>query len=278
VVKFFIGIVLALSLVSAVVAQEQTDEQANLDALVGAESPLKSGEKIVFIGDSITMQGGFAELIAQAVQEKQAGLDVKVARHGLNGGRVPDMLGGKTPWGEMKPFAEILSDEQPTVVILYLGINDVMHSPGTSRQEFEQGLTDLLKSAQQTGAVVVLATPAVNGENIDPQSAEQQKLEDYVRISRQVARAQSATLCDLRESFVEHLRKHNPEQNHHGILTYDGVHMSQAGNRLIAQQMSQAIATALRGREPKNHSQNFAPSSFWREPSQEGEVTRPALR
>lgn len=249
-VKFFVGIVLALSLVSAVVAQEQTDEHANLDALVGAESPLKAGEKIVFVGDSITMQGGFVELIARAVQERHGELEVKVARHGLNGGRVPDMLSGKTPWGEIKPFAEILSDEQPTVVILYLGINDVMHSPGTSREAFEQGLTDLLESAQQTGAVVVLATPAVNGENIDPQAADQQKLEDYARISRQVAQAQSATLCDLRESFVEHLRKHNPEQKHHGLLTYDGVHMSPAGNRLIAQQMSQAIAKALRGRNP----------------------------
>ncbi|MDP1559766.1 MAG: GDSL-type esterase/lipase family protein [Pirellulaceae bacterium] len=247
--QYLVGIVFLLPLLSAVIAQEEATKPADLDALVGADSPLQKNERIVFVGDSITMQGGFVELIDQAVRDKQSELEVKVTRHGLNGGRVPDMMAGKTPWGEMKPFAEILSEEKPTVLILYLGINDVMHSPGTSPAEFEQGLTELVKAAQQTGAVVVLATPAVNGENIDPESADQQKLDDYAKICRQVAETQSAALCDLRQAFVEHLQAHNPEHQHHGILTYDGVHMSDAGNRLIAEQMSEAIATAVRTRK-----------------------------
>lgn len=251
--RFNVGFVLVLSIAvtcaSSVVAQGQTVEIANLDALVGADSQLQKRERVVFVGDSITMQGGFVELIDQALREKQPELEVKVTRHGLNGGRVPDMTEGKTPWGEMKPFAEILNEERPTVLILYLGINDVMHSPGTSPEEFEQGLTELVKSAQKTGAAVVLATPAVNGENIDPESADQRKLEDYAKITRQVAETQSAELCDLRQAFVEHLNAHNPEHKHHGLLTYDGVHMSDAGNRLIAEQMSQAIATAVRTRK-----------------------------
>lgn len=247
--QYFVGIMILLSLLSSGIAPEEATQPTDLDALVGADSPLQKNERIVFVGDSITMQGGFVELIDQALREKQPELEVKVARHGLNGGRVPDMSEGKTPWGEIKPFAEILSEEKPTVLILYLGINDVMHSPGTFPKEFEQGLTELVKSAQQTGAVVVLATPAVNGENIDPESADQQKLEDYAKISRQVAEAQSTALCDLRQAFVEYLKAHNPEHNHHGLLTYDGVHMSDAGNRLIAAQMSQAIASAVRGRK-----------------------------
>ncbi len=249
--QHFVGIVIVLSLLSSVMAQEEVSKPANLDVLVGADSPLKKHERIAFVGDSITMQGGFAELIAQALQEKQAGLKVQVTRHGLNGGRVPDMSTGKTPWGEIKPYAEILTEDQPTIVVLFLGINDLVHSPGTSPEDFERGLADMIKAAQKTDATVVLATPAVNGENIDPDSADQQKLEAYAKICRQVAQNQSATLCDLREAFVEHLRTNNPDKKPHGILTYDGVHMSDAGNRLIAEQMSQAITAAAQTRKAK---------------------------
>lgn len=247
--QHFVGIVIVLSFLSSVMAQEDVAKPANLDVLVGAGSPLKKHERIAFVGDSITMQGGFAELIAQALQEKQAELEVQVTRHGLNGGRVPDMSTGKTPWGEIKPYAEILTDEKPTIVILYLGINDVMHSPGTSPEDFETGLKDMIHAAQEIGAAVVLATPAVSTENIDPESADQQKLEAYAKICRQVAQHQAASLCDLRQAFVEHLRTNNPDKQHHGILTYDGVHMNEAGNRLIAEQVSQAIANAVRGRK-----------------------------
>ncbi|MBL8890080.1 MAG: hypothetical protein JNL67_08885 [Planctomycetaceae bacterium] len=249
--QYFVGIVIALSLLSSVMAQEEVTKTANLDALVGADSPLQKNERIVFVGDSITMQGGFADLISQALQEKQAELEVQVTRHGLNGGRVPDMSQGKTPWGEIKPYGEILADEKPTILILYLGINDVMHSPGTSPEDFETGLTDMIQAAQKIGAAVVLATPAVNGENIDLESADQQKLESYAKICRQVAEKQSATLCDLRHAFAEHLRVANPAKEHHGILTYDGVHMSDAGNRLIAEQMSHSIAVAANARGAK---------------------------
>jgi lysophospholipase L1-like esterase len=256
VLHYTIGMMFALSLVSVVVRQEVFPQEAatkpaNLDALVGVDSPLQKNERIAFVGDSITMQGGFAELIANALQEKQAELEVQVTRHGLNGGRVPDMSTGKTPWGEIKPYAEILTDEKPTIVILYLGINDVMHSPGTSPEDFAAGLKDMIQAAQEIGAAVVLATPAVSTENIDSESADQQKLDSYAKICRQVAQNQSASVCDLRQAFLEHLRANNPDKKHHGILTYDGVHMNEAGNRLIAEQMSLAIAAAAQTRHSK---------------------------
>lgn len=249
--QHFVGIVILLSFLSSVMAQEDVDKPANLDVLVGASSPLRKHERIAFVGDSITMQGGFAELIAKALQEKQTELEVQITRHGLNGGRVPDMSTGKTPWGEIKPYAKILTDEKPTIVILYLGINDVMHSPGTSPEDFEAGLKDMIQAAQEIGAAVVLATPAVSTENIDLESADQQKLDAYAKICRQVAQHQAASLCDLRQAFVEHLRTNNLDKKPHGILTYDGVHMSEAGNRLIAEQMSLAIAAAAQTRNSK---------------------------
>ena len=231
--------------------QETPPGPANLEPLLGVDSPLQSTERIVFVGDSITMQGGFVELISQASQTSPAHANVQVTRHGLNGGRVPDMAVGKTPWGEIKPFAEILATDKPTILVLYLGINDVMHSPGTSPEDFESGLTDMLTAAQAAGATVVLATPAVNGENIDPEAEDQQKLASYAEITRQVAERNGATLCDLRQAFVDYLQEHNAAQARSGLLTYDGVHMSAEGNRLIAELMASALAKAAQARQAK---------------------------
>jgi lysophospholipase L1-like esterase len=231
--------------------QETPPRPANLEPLVGVDSPLQPTERIVFVGDSITMQGGFVELISQGLQSNQAQQNIRVSRHGLNGGRVPDMSAGKTPWGEIKPYAEILATDKPSILVLYLGINDVMHSPGTSLEDFESGLTDMLKAAQAAGAAVVLATPAVNGENIDPAAEDQKKLANYTEITRQVAEQHGATLCDLRQAFVDYLQQHNIAQARSGLLTYDGVHMSAEGNRLIAELMAAALAKAAQARQAK---------------------------
>src|SRR5439155_760150 len=47
--------------------------------------------------------------------------------------------------------------------------------------------------------------------------------------------ATGAQLCDLRKAFVEHLEKHNPDDNEKGILTGDRGHLNEAGNRLDGQ-------------------------------------------
>lgn len=52
-------------------------------------------------------------------------------------------------------------------------------------------------------------------------------------------------LCDIRKAFCEYLQKHNPENLDKGILTYDGVHMTAAGNQLIASSMAEAIGGTL---------------------------------
>ncbi|NJL45036.1 MAG: hypothetical protein HC922_03395 [Leptolyngbyaceae cyanobacterium SM2_3_12] len=56
----------------------------------------------------------------------------------------------------------------------------------------------------------------------------------YAQISRTVAATSGAHLCDLRRAFEQYLRIHNPNQLYEGILTSDGVHLNDRGNRLVA--------------------------------------------
>ena len=218
-------------------------------SLAAKGTPLEQGERISFIGDSITMQGGFVAVIEKAIAASEATKDlgVKVCKHGLNGARVDTIVGGETPWGKQSPYAELLKTDEPTVVVLYLGVNDVEQGQ-INPEEFEAGLGKLVAEAKATGATVIVLTPAVAGETID-ESPRNVKLDQYAAISRKVAAEQKVTLCDVRHAFVAFLQKHNTDKKPHGLLTYDGIHMSAAGNDLLAETISQSLIEALGARK-----------------------------
>src|SRR5437763_881947 len=47
--------------------------------------------------------------------------------------------------------------------------------------------------------------------------------------------------CDLRKAFLDHLKENNPKDEGSGVLTTDGVHLNDAGNRLVAEAVLKAI-------------------------------------
>ena len=223
----------------------------NLDALVAADSPLRNGDRLAFLGDSITQQGagpgGYVWLIEDALTRRLtgplAGADVQVIRAGISGHRVPNL--------QERLERDVLS-KKPTVVFIYIGINDVWHSlkgHGTPKDAYEAGLRDIIGRIQTAGAVVVLATPSVIGEKPDGSNPLDKMLDEYAGISRKVARDTGSTLCDLRVAFINHLRTANTQKVEKGLLTGDGVHLSAAGNRLVCEQASQAIVAALKKRK-----------------------------
>jgi hypothetical protein len=107
-------------------------------------------------------------------------------------------------------------------------------------------LRDLIKKITAVNAKIVLCTPSTIGEKIDGSNSLDPMLEEYATISRKVAAETGVTLCDLRKTFIEHLKKHNPENKQRGILSGDGVHLNADGNKFVANQASEAIAIALK--------------------------------
>lgn len=231
--------------------QTATGGSRNLDALVAADSPLRDGDRIAFLGDSITQQGagpgGYVWLIEDALSRRLtgrlAGADVQVIRAGISGHRVPNL--------QERLERDVLS-KKPTVVFIYIGINDVWHSlkgHGTPKDAYEAGLRDIIGRIQKVGAVVVLATPTVIGEKPDGSNPLDKMLDEYAAISRKVAHETDSTPCDLRVAFVNWLRSNNTQKFEKGLLTGDGVHLSAQGNRLVCEQASQAIVAALKKRK-----------------------------
>ena len=166
-------------------------------------------------------------------------LGVKIVYAGISGNRVPDL--------EKRLERDVLS-KSPTVVFIYIGINDVWHSTrgnGTPKVQFNAGLRRLIEKISETGAKIVLSTPSTIGEKTDGANPLDEMLEEYSAITRKVAAENDLTLCDLRESFLKHLKENNSDNQQSGILTRDGVHLNIEGNRFVAALAAESIAEAL---------------------------------
>ena len=198
---------------------------------------LRPGDRVIFLGDSITQAGarpaGYVSLVRNAIRKNVD--DVEVIGAGISGNKVPDL--------ERRLEKDVLS-RKPSVVVIYIGINDVWHSTsgrGTPRERFESGLKDIIGQINAAGARVILCTPSVIGEKTDGSNSLDVMLEEYSATSRKVAVETKSQLFDLRQRFLSHLRIHNPQQADRGILTSDTVHLNQAGNEFVASCMLEAL-------------------------------------
>ena len=202
---------------------------------------LKKGDRIVFLGDSITQGGdsndkGYVRLIRKTLTEK-ADLGIEVIGAGISGNKVPDL--------QRRLEKDVLS-RKPTIVVIYIGINDVWHGEndparGTLPEAFAAGLKDVIGRCTEAGAKVVICTPTVIGEKKDGGNKLDQRLDQYSDISRNLAKELKLPLCDLRKAFLDHLKEHNEKDAERGILTSDRVHLNDAGNKFVADTMLKVI-------------------------------------
>lgn len=202
---------------------------------------LKKGDRIVFLGDSITQGGdshdkGYVRLIRKTLTEK-ADLGIEVIGAGISGNKVPDL--------QRRLEKDVLS-KKPTIVVIYIGINDVWHGEndparGTLPEAFASGLKDVIGRCTEAGAKVVICTPTVIGEKKDGGNKLDQRLDQYSDISRNLAKELKLPLCDLRKAFLDHLKEHNEKNAESGILTSDRVHLNDAGNKFVADTMLKVI-------------------------------------
>ena len=207
---------------------------------------LNENDTIVFLGDSITAQAlgpdGYITLTSQALAKAYPDLNIQVVGAGRGGHKVPDC---------QKRLDHDVLQKNPTIVMIYIGINDVWHwthpkvvargKKGTTPEAFESGLKDMIKRINGVGARVILCTPSVIGEKHDGSNPNDKMLDQYSDISRKVAQETGSQLLDLRKEFLMYLKEHNPKNAEKGILTKDSVHMNEAGNRFLCEQVLDAL-------------------------------------
>jgi lysophospholipase L1-like esterase len=192
-------------------------------------------KKVVFFGDSITQMGvnpgGYiADMKDMLAQQGVTNYDLVGA--GIGGNKVYDLY--------LRMPSDVIA-QSPDIVVIYVGVNDVWHKStygtGTDADKFEKFYRAIIKELQSNNIKVMLVTPAVIGEKNDYSNQQDGDLNKYAQIIRNIAKDLDLPLCDLHSIFHIYEVDHNTANTDKGILTTDGVHLNDSGNKLVAEEM-----------------------------------------
>ena len=193
-----------------------------------AEIPVTSGEKIAFLGDSITQQGnggpgGYVQLVGSGLAAN--GVKVEIIGAGISGHKSNQML--------ERLDRDVLS-KKPQWMTLSCGVNDVWHGAnGVPLEDYKKNITAIVDQAQAAGVKVVILTSTMIRE--DQATAENQKLVPYNEFLRALATEKKCLLADLNadlQAAIAEAAKAGPVKGN--VLTSDGVHMASPGNEMMA--------------------------------------------
>jgi lysophospholipase L1-like esterase len=197
-------------------------------------------QRIVFFGDSITQAGidpgGYISRMTEALTKRGLASQYELIGAGISGNKVYDLY--------LRMDSDVVA-KNPDVVVIWVGVNDVWHKSsygtGTDADKFEKFYTTIIKKLQARNIRVFLTTPAAIGERTDFSNQQDGDLNLYAHIIRRLAKVTNCGLVDLRKTFLEYNLEHNRENKESGILTTDRVHLNEAGNTLVADEMLKAV-------------------------------------
>jgi lysophospholipase L1-like esterase len=195
--------------------------------------------RIIFFGDSITQmgvnKGGYIDRIQNSITTKSKSDQYELIGAGIGGNKVYDLY---------LRLEEDVLDRDPDRVVIYVGINDVWHKTsgiGTDIEKFEKFYAAIIKKLQAKKIDVILCTPSVIGEkknNANPQDGD---LDAYSEVIRKLAGSYKCELVDLRKAFARYEKDNNSGDKESGILTTDRVHLNDAGNQLVADEIMKVL-------------------------------------
>lgn len=189
-------------------------------------------KKIIFFGDSITQMGaqpgGYISLMKEMLtQENITNYDLVGA--GIGGNKVYDLY--------LRMPEDVIA-QAPDIVVIWVGVNDVWHKTsygtGTDADKFEKFYRAIIKQLQSHNIKVMLVTPTTIGEKYDYSNQQDGDLNKYSQIIRNIATDLNIPLCDLHTIFHTYEVNNNTSNADKGVLTIDGVHLNDKGNKLVA--------------------------------------------
>jgi len=195
--------------------------------------PVKSGEKIAFLGDSITAAGakpgGYCRLVIDGL--KQEGIEVTGVFAGKSGHKSNQMLAR---------LDNDVINKKPNWMTLSCGVNDVWHGPrGVKLPEYKVNIEKIIDKAQAAGIKVMVLTSTMIKE--DQNHDLNQKLLPYNEALRELAKKKGCLLADLNIEMQEGLKTFPEDAPKGKQLTTDGVHMNPYGNFMMAKGILKAF-------------------------------------
>ncbi len=183
------------------------------------------GEKIAFMGDSITQAGarpnGYVRLAIRGLES--AGVKTSAIPAGISGHKSNQMLA--------RLERDVLS-KKPNWMTLSCGVNDVWHGKrGVSLDDYKVNITKIVDRCQSAGVKVMILTSTMIGE--DKGNANNKKLATYNDFLKDLAKEKKCLLADLNADMQAAIAA-SADKKGGKLLTSDGVHMNPDGNKMMA--------------------------------------------
>ena len=201
--------------------------------------PVNAGDKIVFLGDSITRLGGEKDGWIDRVLAglANAGVtDVEAVRAGWDGQHAGDMLGR---------IDGLLATPGVKWIAISCGVNDVWGfdwERGQTLPEYKRNVRAMLNKCAEARVHVLLLTPTLVQE--EPDNEKNRILLPFADFIRAEAKARGLILVDVNQAELDGLKAAGfPNKK---LYTYDGVHPVEAGHRLFAETILKALGVSYR--------------------------------
>jgi predicted GH43/DUF377 family glycosyl hydrolase len=213
------------------------------DGKFASGTALQNVRRIVCLGDSITQGGegpsGYVGLMRKYLSEVSPGTEVLNA--GIGGHKSNDMLAR---------FDRDVLQKKPDLITISVGVNDVWHGfdaehpqGGGPRsvplEQYRANVDSMVTQGQAAGATVVILSPTVIYEDLG--NTQNAILTSYIATLRDIARQRGCLFVDLMGAFATQIDLNRTTGSTANLLTGDGVHMNDWGNRLMATTILRAL-------------------------------------
>jgi len=204
-------------------------DHAQTPAAAPASLLVKSGQKVVFMGDSITGMGwsdsgGYIHLVTDGLDT--LGVTIEPIPAGVGGNKSDDMLA--------RLNADALA-KKPDWLLLSCGVNDVW-SRKIDLDTFKKNITSIVDQAQAARIQVMILTPTPIYEMWHTEFS---RLSDYSAFMVQLAHDRKLPLADENAAYFAYFKTQPPDPTNN-ILTIDGVHPNPDGHQVLATTILQA--------------------------------------
>ena len=197
---------------------------------------VKDGDTLAFLGDSITQFGqqnsdGYVNLVLRALDAE--GVKVKPVKAGISGHKSDQMLA--------RLDGHVLR-HRPQWMTLSCGVNDVWHQDrgkGVLLEDYKKNIAAILDKCAASNCTVIVLTSTMFEKPQMEKDPHNVKINDYNAWLLAEAKRRGLPVADLNAAMWD-AHKADPTVK----LTRDGVHMSPAGDRLMARGVLKAMGLA----------------------------------
>lgn len=201
---------------------------------------LRDGDKVVFLGDSITGARGYSKHVEQYTILRYPERRVRF----LNAGQ-----GGDTASGCLQRLERDVIDQGATVVTVAFGINDIgwgTKADDEHRNRYLEGIRGIVERCRQRGIRVFICSPAITAES--PDTAEKEYLQRMADDGMALAKSLGASTIDLSRGMREVQRRviqsnagEKDVAKHTRMHAPDGVHLNELGQLAMAYAMIKGL-------------------------------------